>query len=211
MKIPGFLLLRPVQYAIGIAAVAGLVTVWISRHDAKVGREAVNDLKTALNDTLQAELEVVRDSAAKVVEATRDTLQEVRLRADVVRRSVGTASTNYDAQRRLVNTSAPQPAGVPAGHVVVPLAYVQAADSAIRMLPRLLEQAALERAASQQRIDALLLQHTLDTMAIRLRDQRIVLLNEALSAAKPSVSSKLKWAGYGAAAAVVALQLLSKN
>jgi len=206
--IPAVLLSKPALYAGAVVAVLTVGGLWYRGKINDAKREAVLEQQMAANDSLTVQNQVVRDSAAKVVEATRDTLLQVQLRADVQRRSTVAASANYDAQRRLVNTGTPQIAGVPAGHMVVPIAFVVAADSAIKMLPILLTQAALERAASQQRIDALVLQHMLDTTAIRLRDERIVQMGVALEAAKPSLLDRTKGYVIGGVVVYAAVKLL---
>jgi len=208
VKIPGLLLLKPVQYGIGLVAIVGVVGVWYRGKINDAKDQAIADFQSAANDTLQARNKIVRDSADAVVKKMADTLLAVQLRADVARRSTIAASANYDAQRRLVNTSAPQPAGVPAGSVIVPIAFVVAADSAIKMLPILLTQAALERAASQQQIEALRFQHTQDTIAIRLVQEQNAQLRAAIEAAKPGLLDRAKGYAIGGVIVYAAVTLL---
>lgn len=208
MKLPAFLLLKPVQYAAGILAIVTVVGLWYRGKIKDAEARGANEQLMAANDSLQRQNQIDRDSAAVIVEATRDSLLQARLRSDVVRRAAGTATVNYETQRRPINVNAPQPAGVPAGHIVVPIAFVQAADSMAKMIPDLLTQMALERAASQRRIDALLFADSLKDVAIRLKDERIVQLGVALEASKPSVMDRVKDAAIGGALIYGAVQLL---
>ena len=211
MKIPGFFLLKPVQYGLGIAAIVGMIGLWYRGKINDAKDEAINDYKMAANDTLQKKLKVVQDSAAAVVKATRDSLRDAQLRADVERRRTVSALASYNAARAAIDVNAPQPAGVPVGHVVVPIAFVVAADSAIKMLPILLEQSALERAASQRTIAAFMHQDSLKDVQIGLIRAQVTQLEVALKAAQPSLMDRAKDAALGGAIIYGAVQLLGRK
>lgn len=178
-------------------ALALAITLWFKAHDARIRREAV-----ARAETAEIEAKIVR--ADSVNEILRDSLRDVRIRTDTIRVASATAAQTYQRARAQVNTQAPQPPGIPAGSVVVPASFVEAADSLAKMVPLLLATITTERAASERRIDALL--HT-DS----LHRAEIVQLKIQIEAAKPGLTGRLKWAGIGAGVALGVITLLKNE
>lgn len=197
MKVPGFLLLKPVQIALAGLSIIGAVALWFKAHDNNVReRDRLEQKVAATQEALERQVVV---TAAK-----DDTLRTARANTDTVKVYLQSAAASYNRQRAGVNTSAPQPAGVPAGSVVVPIAFVESADSLARMVPILLATIEVERIASQRRIAA-------GDSTIRLLETQNAQLRLAIEAAKPGITDKIKWAGYGGAAVALGMMVLGNR
>lgn len=181
----------------GMAVVALAITLWFRAHDARVRREAVAEAATA---AIEAQIRA-QDSVNIVL---RDSLSSVQARTDTIRLTASASASNYQRARAQINTAAPQPPGVPAGSVVVPVVFVETADSLARMVPLLLATITAERAASERRIDALLRTDSLQRTEIEQ-------LKIQVKAAGPGITGRLKWAGIGAAVAFGAITLLGNR
>lgn len=146
-------------------------------------------------ETLALERARVKDEAVQqqsaVVTALQDSLQEERNRTNIVRANTQAASASYAHQRAAINTSAPQPPGVPAGYVAVPKSFIESADSLARLVPELVATINRERAASD-RLQAA------DSVRTALLMEEVAQLKIAIKNASPGVYDKVKWAGVGA-------------
>lgn len=193
---PAWLFSKPAIFA-GIVTSGLLVGgLWFRSHDARVRRDAV------VNEKIKA-TEAALELQAVALQAAQDSLEAARLATDTVRVYVQNAAATYARARTGINTTAPQPPGTPAGSVVVPIAFVHAADSLARLVPELLATIRIERTASERRIAA-------GDSTIRLLEAQNAQLRIAIAAAKPGIAGKLKWAGYGGAAVALGLQLFKK-
>lgn len=197
MKVPGFLLLKPVQIALAGLSIIGAVALWFKAHDNNVRERDRLEQKVAATQEAYEQMVVV-------TKAKDDTLRTARANTDTVKVYLQSAAASYNRQRAGISTTAPQPAGVPAGSVVVPIAFVESADSLARMVPILLATIEVERIASQRRIAA-------GDSTIRLLETQNAQLRLAIEAAKPGISDRLKWAGYGGAAVALGMMVLGNR
>jgi len=182
---------------IAAGAVVVFLTIWLySRsRDERIRREAVAKAEVT-------QIKAARAHADTVNAMLRDSLQAAHAHTDTVRVVVDTALASYAAERGKVDiTHAAQPLGTPVGFVVVPVAYVQAADSVAALVPTLTAALDAERAVSSQRIAALI---RTDSMSRAINTR----LETEIKAVKPHTSDKLKWAliGGGIALGVKALK-----
>lgn len=180
---------------IAAGAIVILLVVWLySRsRDERIRREAVAKAEVA-------KLSAERARADTLNTLLRDSLRTAQARTDTVRITTTAAAKSYERERSKVDTAAPQPAGVPEGHVIVPVSYVQAADSLAALVPTLTAALDSERAVSERRINALIRTDSL-TRAINRQ------LQIQLEATKPRTSDKLKWAMIGGGVALGAVAI----
>jgi hypothetical protein len=178
----------------GVVALILAISLWFAAHNARIRREAV---AKAATERLVKERQRV-DSVNVVL---RDSLRIERVRTDTVKIVITAAAENYQRERGKVDLAAPQPAGVPAGHVVVPVSYVQAADSVAKLVPVLTNRIESERITYEARIDGLV---RADSLSRAINEQ----LRIQIKAAGPGVTGRLKWAGVGALVTLGAVAIL---
>jgi hypothetical protein len=192
-----WLLLRPVQIAIGVLLIGGIIWYIIRQHDARVRAE--ERLRATTEETDRAIAQQM-----EVAAALQDSLQEARARADTVITRTATAVTSYQRQRAAINTSAPRPAGVPEGMVVVPIAFVHSADSLARLVPELLATIRIEREASERLLVA-------ERERTKLVEQQNAQLRLAIEEMRPNLFDKAKDLGLAAAVVYIGLQALKSK
>lgn len=184
MRIPAWATGRPAIFAGGVLLVALLAAWWLRAHDARVRREAI------AAERVEA-LEAARVRQDSVIAAKDSALAVAQAATDTVTIYAAHAGGNYQRERARVNTAAPQPAGIPAGSVVVPVSFVRAADSMAVAIPQLLAAMASERAASEARIAAG------DSLRVLLEEE-VRQLKIVINASRPSATDRIKWAALGA-------------
>lgn len=196
MTLPAWLVSRPAVYAAILIATLGAVGLWFHAHDMRIKREAVT-------------AELVKQKEAQIADQDsvnallQDSLDGARENTDTATVHTQAAVNSYQRNRAAINTTSSQPSGVAAGSIVVPIAFVHAADSLARLVPQLMNTMAQERAASELRIEGL-------KTIVALQDSAIVQLKIAVSAARPGLSGRIKDAAIGGAIVAIGLQLLRK-
>jgi hypothetical protein len=171
--------------------------LWFHAHDARIRKQAV------VAERVKA-TEAARVHQDSIVATLQDSLRAARGHTNTLVVHAKAASATYAQQRAAVDVSAPQPDSVPAGMVVVPIAFVTAADSLSSQVERLTATIASERIASTARILA-------GDSANAILRAEVAQLRIAAEVGKIGTSDKIKYGAIGGGVMAAAILILGKN